>query len=369
MGNLFDWLAWRGDITLSQLPFGEVDNLALSVLAYLPLDGIVPGLDEKRGICLRDAAEAFFKNANLQDSVRDEQDKDFLRALAASERFGPLELFAASSLLDNETETQFAALTVDTGDRHLFVAFRGTDMSLTGWKEDFNMSFMDTVPAQLEAVKYLDRVARLRRGRLRVGGHSKGGNLAAFAAAFTTPRVQRRIVAVWNNDGPGFNANIVAERGYAIIKDRLYSFIPQSSVVGMLLEHEEAVTVIRSSRTGILQHDPYSWIVEGGHFARAEELDSSSLFIDRTLKDWLASMPAEKRGAVIEALYEIILSTESRTVLELASNWVRNAGTIIHRFNTIDSETRTMILEAAGLLFKAARKNMPLAFKDRNSPE
>jgi hypothetical protein len=137
----------------------------------------------------------------------------------------------------------------------------------------------------------------------------------------------------------------------------------------MLLEHEEAVTVIRSSRTGILQHDPYSWIVEGGHFVRAEELDSSSLFIDRTLKAWLVSMPAEKRGAVIEALYEIILSTESRTVMDLASNWLRHAGTIIHRFNTIDSETRTMILEAAGLLFKAARKNMPLAFKDRNSPE
>lgn len=369
MGNLFDWLAWRGDISLSQLPFGEVDNLALSVLAYVPLEGIVPGLGEKHGISLRDAAAAFFKNANLQDSVRDEQDKDFLRAMAASERFGPLELFAASSLLDNDTEVQFMALTIDTGDRHLFVAYRGTDQSLVGWKEDFNMSFMDTVPAQLEAVKYLDRVARMRRGRLRIGGHSKGGNLAAFAAAFTTARIQRRIVAVWNNDGPGFNTTIIAQPGCRAIQNRLCSYIPQSSVVGMLLEHEEAVTIIRSNRTGILQHDPYSWIIEGGHFVRADELDPSSLFIDRTLKDWLVAMPPEKRGAVIEALYEIILSTESRTVFDLASNWLRHAGTIIHRFNTIDGETRTMILEAAGLLFKAARKNMPLAFKDRNVPE
>lgn len=366
MGNLFDWLEWRGDISFRQVPFGEVDNLALSVLAYVPLEGMVPSLDSRKGISIREASALFFRNKEALALLRDEKDKLFLQALAASERFGPLEIFACESCLDSETETQFAAFTIDTGDRHLFLAFRGTDPSLIGWKENFNMCFMQSVPSQRAAVRYVEALARMRRGRLRLGGHSKGGNLAVYAAAFAPHRVQRRIASVWNNDGPGFNAQVVKSKGYLGLRRRMFSFIPQSSVVGMLLEHEEAFAVVRSTQTGILQHDPYSWTILGAFFERMEELDPSSLFIDRTLKDWLISLDESKRETVIEALYEVVLASEAKTVGDLASNGLKKAGAILKRFGSFDTETRDMLFEAVALLFKAASKNMSLAFKDRS---
>ena len=128
------------------------------------------------------------------------------------------------------------------------------------------MSYQTPVPAQRSAAEYLRDAARRRRGRLRVGGHSKGGNLAVYAAAHTPQPVQARLEAVYNNDGPGFCAGALDETGYAAVRERIRTFVPQTSIVGMLLDHEERYTVVRSRQVGLLQHDPFSWQVEWPDF-------------------------------------------------------------------------------------------------------
>ncbi len=362
-GNIFDWLTWRGDLSFKAAPFSEVDGLALSILVFLPLEGIVPDIKMGWPISLREAADSLLSQEEVIPSVQTEKDRDFLRLMADSERFGHLSLFAMESIRSERREAQFAGLGIDTGDGHIFIAFRGTDLSLVGWKESFNMSFLQKIPSQELARDYVEKVARLRRGRIRLGGHSKGGNLAAYAAAYASGPVKKRIVSIWNNDGPGFHEDLLKEKAFESIKSRFYSFLPQSSIIGMLLEHNETFAIIRSSQTGILQHDPYSWQIIGPRFQRVEALDSRAQFFDKTIKDWLEKIDVDKREVVIEVLYELVKSTESKSVSDLSSNWLKNAWLIIQRFNSLDAKSRAMLMEGSRVLFRSARENLALAFQ------
>ena len=167
------------------------------------------------------------------------------------------------------------------------------------------MTFRSGVPAQQEAVRYLQRVAQKTTGPLYVGGHSKGGNLAAFAASFVEPAVQQRIVAVYNNDGPGFLEDVIESDGYQAICQKIQTFIPQTSLFGMMLEHAEPFTIIQSSGHFIMQHDPYSWTVLGPDFVYLEQVTASGRFLDQTIRGWLANLSPEQREQFVDALFDI----------------------------------------------------------------
>lgn len=230
MADMFEYLSWRGDISLAHSPFNAVDSLILSVLSYLPFDGIVPETIHKNGASLEDANDSMRLLDIRSLPIRDDRDIKLLSALARSERFKNMRLCAYVNDIDIEKEKQFSAITILTGDKHAFLAFRGTDLTLVGWKEDFNMSFLTTVPSQAAATEYLERVYGELRMNLRLGGHSKGGNLATYAAAFCTNKTQKHIQAVYNNDGPGFDSSIIESEGYRRVQGRLHSYVPQSSI-------------------------------------------------------------------------------------------------------------------------------------------
>ncbi|MGN1231379.1 MAG: DUF2974 domain-containing protein, partial [Anaerotignum sp.] len=276
-----------------------------------------------------------------------------LRCLAESQRFSQMELCGYVNKLDFAAEKQFSALTIRTGDGMAFVAYRGTDSSSVGWKEDFNMSFMDTVPAQQEAGIYLCQAAEHFKGRLRVGGHSKGGNLAVFAAAMCPAEVQERIVAVYNHDGPGFREGMLQRVGYRAILPRVQTFVPQSSVIGMLLEHEEEYVVIRSSQKGIMQHDPYSWEILGKDFVRLEALSEESRLLDRTVKAWLNDLPEEQREKFVDAVYEgiSILPTDAFGEIQLSPKIALQA---LRTWGDENEETKKIIGDSLKLLLLAA---------------
>lgn len=362
MPDLFDYLIWRGDLTLEQSPFNDVDSLILCSLSYAALDGLVgPG-----GATIRQAAEAFVRAGGQWPKERRGGGMEFwedalrlLEQLAGTARFGTMRLFDSVNYVDTAAEEQFSAVTVDTGDGAYFVSYRGTDSTLIGWKEDFNMSYQTPVPAQRSAAEYLRDAARRRRGRLRVGGHSKGGNLAVYAAAHTPQPVQARLEAVYNNDGPGFCAGALDETGYAAVRERIRTFVPQTSIVGMLLDHEERYTVVRSRKVGLLQHDPFSWQVEGPDFVRLETVTSSSRFLSLTLKNWVASMDRERREAFVDALFDILGSAGADTTEELSEGWLKNAAAILSKLRSVDDETRRMLLEVLRALLAAARESMP----------
>lgn len=351
MTNLFDYLEWRGDLSLAQAPFNCVDALILCVLSYMSFEGAARCGEP---VELGDAARLLLARKEGEPGARDENDRRLLQALERSARFSAMRLLACEERLDPAEEMQFAALTALTGDGAAFVAYRGTDNTLVGWKEDFNMSFAPVVAGQRHAAEYLERAAGLVSGPLRLGGHSKGGNLAVYAGAFCAPATQARIEAVFNNDGPGFAPEVLETEGYRLILPRVQTFVPQTSIVGMLMGHGDDYTVVHSDQVGILQHDPYTWQVLGPDFVRLEQVTAGSRLVDRALKDWLAGLPREERGHFVDAVFGVLQATGAVTVRQLVNP--HNARVLVRAMGGVDDETRAMMLRVLSALASSAAR-------------
>ncbi|MBQ7821539.1 MAG: DUF2974 domain-containing protein [Clostridia bacterium] len=358
MNNIFDYLDWRGDLTFDMDGFNEVDNLILSVISYIDFSNIVSPEPNNGGITLADAEK------RLTELERDRQDLgliipdqtcDFMKRAAHTKRYSEILLYSYVDKIDADLGMQFSAITFGLPDKTIFIAFRGTDDTLIGWKENFNMSFASPVPAQVSAVDYLVDIAMTRRAKIRVGGHSKGGNLAIWAAVNAPIRIQRRIIAAYNNDGPGFEERITERDEYTAIADRLFTFVPESSVVGMLLEHTESYMIVKSSQNTLWQHDPFSWVIRGREFIKADELSSFSKRTDKVLTDWIASMTPEQRRHATDVLFEILESTGAKTLSDLNAGKLKNLGNIIKSFNHVDKQTRDKLYELAIKLFEFNR--------------
>ena len=316
MADMLDYLAWRGDIEFPQMPVNAVDALIFSTLSYIDFKDIVPD-NPVQSISLEEAAAELFSLAEPQDRVRVKKDLELLKAVADSPRFDNIKMTFYRSILIPEEDTQFAAVTIFLEDGSAYIAFRGTDGTLTGWKEDFNMTFQSSIPAQRLALEYVQEFAAAHPIPIWMGGHSKGGNLAVYAAAKCGELLQKRIVEVYNQDGPGFSEDMMQDPGYQNILPKLRSYVPQSSVIGMLLEHEEPYTIIKSSQIGIMQHDPYSWQVLGPDFLRVEELTADSRFLDRTFKHWLSQMSNAERSEFFDTVFDLLESTGAERTGEI----------------------------------------------------
>lgn len=360
MANLMDYLDWRGDITLEVSPFNEVDALILAELSFVDFEGIVPPPEIGRGLPLNEAAEAYFarhgQDVAMGVLVPDTIVK-MLKKLMTSARFGNMLLNGYAALLDDAIEQQFAALTIDLGNGSIYLSFRGTDDTLVGWKEDLNMGFLDEIPSQRRAVEYLTRMARQYHDRtLRVGGHSKGGNLAVYSAVKAPAEVQERIVAVHNNDGPGFAWPISETPGHKRIAPRIHTVLPQTSVVGMLLEHEKDYQVVYSTYDGIYQHDGFSWEVKGTQFVHLDDFSREGKLVDETLDQWAASLNTQQREALADALYSVFTGTGAKTLSELNEEKLKSASVMLKTYKNLDRETRRMVSEAFKLLLRLGTK-------------
>ena len=305
MANMFDYLNWRGDLPFACAPLNPVDALIFSTLCYTQFGTQVTD-DPIRPVFLSAAVEAFFAQPDHEARVRDKRDLKLLLAAAQSPRFGNVGLCFHRDEFFPEEETQFAAMTFLLDDGTAFLAYRGTDTTLVGWKEDFNMSFQDTVPSQRKAQAYVQEFSSVFPRMMYLGGHSKGGNLAVFAGAKCGIDIQNRILAVYNLDGPGFGQYLMGDPGYIAMVPRIQTYIPQSSIIGMLLEHEEPYTVIKSSQISIMQHDPYSWEIMAGHFIDAGEMSADTRFLDQTIKHWLAGMSTQERNEFVDTVFELL---------------------------------------------------------------
>jgi hypothetical protein len=368
MANIFDYLLWRGDLSLEASPFNAVDNLIITQLSYLPFEDIVPKIGERKTLTIADAAGAFgekYKNdPKRYDCVlNSKDDPGFLKTLGASVRYKDMRLAAYINSIDPGEEKQFAALTVLTGDKSAFAAFRGTDNSIVGWKEDFNMSFSPEVPAQAEAVRYLEKIARRYGKHLRVGGHSKGGNLAVYAASFCSPKTRKRITAIYANDAPGLSHKMIASEGYRAIREKIFSFVPETSIIGMLFEHEENYTVVKSAQTGLLQHDVYSWQVTREDVDRLEKINKESRFIEKTLREWLSGIDNKQRQDFTEALFKILSSLQVSMVSDLGDDWLKTGVALIQSLGSIDDKSRSMLFKTLGALLHAAKNNINFLLK------
>lgn len=350
---MLDYLTWRRDLTFLQASVTPVDALILSALSYVQFDALVSEKYDE-GPTLLEVSQMFqeLPSEALESRLRDSRDEELIQSLGESRRFGSLRLTAVKELLDEEKELQFAAITLLLEEGGAFVAFRGTDGTLTGWKEDLNLSFLDVIPGQKAAMDYLEKIGKLCPGDLYVAGHSKGGNLAVYGGARCNAEVRRRIKAVYNNDGPGFRQNMLEDPGYQELLGRIHTFVPQSSVVGMLLEHEEPYTVVHSTETGLLQHEPYSWEVSGADFVRVRQITEGSRMVDKTIKNWLAEMSVDQREAVVDALYEVLRDSRITRVGEIARP--ENLYAVLQKLGQEDEKTRRMLVWTVAKLIWAA---------------
>ena len=356
MNNIYSYLTWRGDLTLSQSPFNEVDNLVLSILCYLDFSGIVPENDKQDITIQRAAAEYFSLHAIPQRPDPEkasslELGEWMLYLMADTRRFRNMRLSCLVQILDTEQVKQFSAMTILVSRKQLYLSFRGTSDDLTGWKEDFLMACMPEVPSQEEAVLYTERVAeQYPNHRLLLGGHSKGGNLAVYAAVQASPEIQSRIDIVWSNDGPGFQEAFLRSEAYQALSPKIRSIVPKSSVVGMLLAHPENYQIVDSSQIGLLQHDGLSWQIMGDHFIILPELTHESIRTERTIRSWLQKIPQEEREEFVDSLFSVLYSTGVHTLSEIRKDRMKAAAASIPALKELPKENRDRILEFVMLL-------------------
>lgn len=366
MRNILDYIVEYGGFTFQQKAFNEADALVLSRISYLPFDGIVSEHFEE-SISVQQASKCFLESKNPEKRVLWQEDIELAKRLIHNLRYRTLMLSAFVNQVDLEQEKQFCAVCIRMAPDTVFVSFRGTDNTLVGWKEDFNMSFCTIVPSQRDALLYLNRLAEKSQDRLILGGHSKGGNLAVYAAAFAPLELQSRIGAVYNNDGPGFQIEVLSRKEFAAILDRIHTFIPQSSVVGRLLEHGETCRIVKSRQIGILQHDIYSWEIAGSQFVYLNKTDGGSVLIDRLLKSWILDLGKERQKQVVDLIYSILGGTNAKTTQELTENWRENARRIRLAVKGLGEPERGLLFQTVQTLLKCAGAGFKHLFARKKS--
>ncbi|MGL4792006.1 MAG: DUF2974 domain-containing protein [Anaerotignaceae bacterium] len=358
MANIIDYLHWRGDLTFEVSPFNEVDSLILSALAYVEFDEIAPSVKDEETVILKDCYKLYMeKHIDIEAHKKVSFVKntpELFKPVANSVRFGNILVGRFVNRIDYQMETQFSAVTFFIDEETIYVAFRGTDNSIVGWKEDFNMSFSTPVPGQRLAEKYLQFVVSKNHKKIMIGGHSKGGNLAVYSAAMADEDIKKRIIAVYNNDGPGFSKDFVKGENYQSVLHVVDTYLPQSSVIGMIFEHEEDFFVVKSNQVGILQHDPLTWEVEGKSFIYVEALTNNTILFNKTLKSWTAAMDTEKRRHFVEALFGMLEMANAKTLEDLVENkWI-----VIKSISDLDEDTKKLLFETFGVFLKESNKNI-----------
>jgi hypothetical protein len=337
MANINEYICWRGDLTFEQSPFNEVDGLILAYLAYVPFDGIVTSPWEEDRISIREASELFWEQ-NQERSILNritltKMAPFVMRRLAQTRRFGNLKLCYYQNSVDLEEESQFSALCMEMPDAS-YIAYRGTDNSLIGWKENFRMSYQ-VVPAQRKAAEYLNYVSRKLKGDLITGGHSKGGNLATYGAAMARREVRYRIKKVYNYDGPGFMNSFLQSMEYQNILDIYCKLVPVSSMVGMLLGHDEHYRIVESEVQGVRQHDPLYWRVVGTTFSKVPERTRESYQTEKRIRNCLNDLDSAERERIINLIFgafqeeELLSMDELRHMFQTRRS--REAWLITHR--------------------------------------
>ncbi|MEG0015851.1 Mbeg1-like protein [Gordonibacter sp.] len=384
--NQLDYLASEF-ASFEEKPFNPVDSIALSQFCMVRGEGIAPALDTRNDFLDADTRidnplspqgePAHFTDAlraELYDTMFEgfipDQVKQNMIALAASPRFRDMAVRDYLSLFDIERQTQFAAMTFVYKDQFAYVGFRGTDTSFTGWREDFNMAYASPVPAQAQAVQYLQAVAPHLPQRIYVGGHSKGGNLAVYAALRASLDVQQRIELVYSHDGPGFKKETFAETDWAQLEGRIHRTVPQESVVGMFMDMQAPLLVVKSTGSGIMQHSPFTWEVKGGDFVYLDKLVDNALFADEVLTEWLGCYSDEEAARLVDAFFEAVEASGAQDANDFLSGGTKAIALLTEAAKNTGEGSRSTLMSAfTSLADVAARRFGQDVVSKLTSPE
>ena len=363
--ELLDYLQWRNDVPLSVSPFNEVDNVIFSYLSYIDFRDLKE--DWNGFFDLKELFQDFCEKHSLEEIQTTgeftERAPLLLKVMMEGERFSDTKVGYYAEDFDKDQVKQFAALVFLLPDGRNYISFRGTDKTITGWKEDFLMSCQSETAGAKEAVAYFNKIAPVLEGELILGGHSKGGNFAMYAAAFCEAEHKERIMQVYNNDGPGFREEVIQSPEFQELLPKIITIAPQSSIIGQLLSNPAKQDVIHSTAKGILQHDAMTWEAEKDRLVPSE-LDELSHYAKTTLGSWLESMDDESRESLCTTAFSLIESTNSETFIEFSGNLMKNMETIWKEMGKLPEDKKKEIMDALANLMESSKKSALQHMKD-----
>ena len=315
--NIIDYIKWRGDLSLKNDAFNEVDNLCVAQMSYTKLDKY---LDLDSNVSIKEASDIFFDHTT---ETKVKASKSFtglapmvLKEMANSSRFKDMRIHHFASIADKEKTLQFCAFQVDLDSKTTYVVFRGTDDTLVGWKEDFNISY-EVTNAQEMAADYVNKYLSSNRKYI-FGGHSKGGNLAIYAASKAPKKIKKKILTIYSNDGPGLNDDFIILDDFKDILDKCIKIVPEYDFIGMIFDNDIIDhIVVKSDQFAILQHDAMSWLVEGNHFIKAKSLSPESKVIKKAFNEFMKEASPDQRKEFINELFNSFEALKVKNISEL----------------------------------------------------
>ena len=351
MSNINDYLLWRGDLSFEKSPFNQIDDIILARFSYMPFNKIK--MEETETIESIYLKLKSFKNEDFGYNG----DMDLITRMGQSLRFKNLKVTNFEINVDKKSEKQFSAITVHLDDNNMYISFNGTDSSIVGWKEDFNLSFMENIPSQIAGLEYSKKIMNKYLKKAKIGGHSKGGNIAMYSAIGLPQELKDRVISVSNYDGPGFTQKMVESENYKSILNKITTYIPQSSIIGRILEHRENCIVVESTEKGIYQHDIFSWQVLGTNVVTINNVTNDSEFFDKTISTWLQQTTPEQRKIFIDTVFELFDSTNVLTFKEFSNSKFKNINTILKSYSTIGEEDKKLLSKMIFEFLSAGKKS------------
>ena len=343
MKNFLNYLQDNNN-SFKESSFNIVDSLVLAYLSYLHF----PNTPTK------------LKDLDISKTTKVKKNKEFIKRVVTSNRYKDIELCFYVEDTNDLIEKQFSAVTFLLPNNTMYISFRGTDSTLTGWKEDFNMAFMLPVPAQKEALNYVEKVTKLIPRKFYIGGHSKGGNLAVYAGCNLSNSLSTRIIKIYSHDGPGFIKEFLTTSNYQNIKDKIEKVVPSSSIIGMLLYTNEKYKIIKSSARGILEHDSFSWLVEDNNFIILKDLSDGTAYTNKVINDFISNLSKKEREIFIDSLFTVLKSTGLTTLDEISKNFIVKLPNILIAIYRLDDVHKKYILKTIKALIKSCLTNLHL---------
>ena len=347
MGNIIDYVRSTTE-TFAELPLSNVDSLVLSWLAYCRMPEAATAVRSSAGMPLSELCAASNQLEMSAEMHRSSTTQELLSAIAASPRFSPAIACMHLEKASAKGEEQFSGTCFRLPDGSVYVAFRGTDNTLVGWKEDFNMAFAESVPAQVSAKAYLMLAAEEFAGPLYVGGHSKGGNLAVYAVCTVSDELRSRVARCFSHDGPGFNELVRSGTGWTDAWELVDKTVPDESLVGLLMEtHAQECTIVKSTEPGVMQHSPFTWVVEGKAFATKSAISYDTYKRNKRLSSWLYEMDPAARERFVEILYKLAQATGEVTFSGLIESVSQGSLALVgKRLDLLDASDRSFFIDA-----------------------
>lgn len=357
MENMITYVEKYRDVDFDQMPFNMIDSLILSQISYYNYSKS-PFVRKDFNI----PVSVFFQNCIpekiLNHTITTESDLVLIDSLKKGGRHGNLRASNYADILDDKNEIQFSATMFELGNEEYYIAFRGTDNTVTGWKEDLNISYLDEIPAQKAALQYAMKIFGEFSGNFYIGGHSKGGNLATFTAMNLPAPYKARVLEVHNFDGPGFMEAVYECEKYQEIRPYLKKIVPQSSMIGMIWEKDTRYTIVHSEEKGIMQHDPFSWKIQNHDFVYEEKLDSLSCYLRRTLERWVEELSFEERERLIDVIFDLIFETGISKFYEMEEETLQKIRLLMEGIGELNEEERKFVRSAIGQLILTSVKEI-----------